>query len=132
MPNAIQACRLAALLGFLAVALGAFGAHALHQRLTDNQTLDVWRTAVLYHFIHTVMLFVLGARAPLHRGPWLAFLLGIILFSGSLYILALTNIHWLGAITPFGGLSFLVGCWSALRFGSLRCCLCGRRVLGSC
>lgn len=109
MTNA-TALRISALLGFLAVALGAFGAHGpLNKLLTENKTLSIWEKAVFYHFIHTVMLFVLANRWPLRRGPWLSFLTGILLFSGSLYLLALTNVKWLGAITPFGGLSFLAG-----------------------
>ena len=107
--------RTAALLGFLAVALGAFGAHGLKELLERNQTATIWEKAVLYHFIHTVMLFVLAGRSPLHSGPWVAFLIGILIFSGSLYLLAVTNLRWLGAITPFGGLSFLVG-WLWLVF----------------
>jgi uncharacterized membrane protein YgdD (TMEM256/DUF423 family) len=59
------------------------------------------------------MLYVLATRPSLQRGPWLAFLIGIVLFSGSLYVLAVTNVRWLVAITPFGGVSFLVG-WSWL------------------
>ena len=113
MTNA-TALRISALLGFLAVALGAFGAHGpLNKLLTENKTLSIWEKAVFYHFIHTVMLFVLANRSPLRRGPWLSFLTGILLFSGSLYLLALTNVKWLGAITPFGGLSFLAG-WLCL------------------
>ena len=106
---------MAALLGFLAVALGAFGAHGLKDLLERNQTVSIWEKAVLYHFIHTVMLYVLARRTPLHCGPWVAFLIGILIFSGSLYVLAVTNVRWLGAITPFGGLSFLTG-WLWLVF----------------
>jgi len=105
--------RIAALMGFMAVALGAFGAHGLEKLLADNKTTEIWKTAVFYHFIHTVMLFVLGQRQPLRRGPWLSFLVGIVIFSGSLYVLAVTNVKWLGAITPFGGVSLLVG-WAWL------------------
>jgi uncharacterized membrane protein YgdD (TMEM256/DUF423 family) len=104
-----QATRIAAVLGFLAVALGAFGAHGLKNLLEQNGTTAIWEKAVFYQFIHTVILFVLAGRAPLRMGPWVSFLIGIIIFSGSLYLLAITNIKWLGAITPFGGLSFLVG-----------------------
>jgi uncharacterized membrane protein YgdD (TMEM256/DUF423 family) len=103
------AIRLAALLGFLAVALGAFGAHGLKDLLAQNHAAAIWEKAVFYHFIHTVMLFVLAQRRPMPSGPWLSFFLGILIFSGSLYLLALTNVKWLGAITPIGGLSFLVG-----------------------
>lgn len=109
------AMRVAAILGFLAVALGAFGAHGLKDLLLQNGTLAIWEKAVLYHFIHTVMLFVLAQRRPVLTGAWLSFFVGIVIFSGSLYLLAVTNAKWLGAITPIGGLSFLVG-WVWLAF----------------
>jgi uncharacterized membrane protein YgdD (TMEM256/DUF423 family) len=114
MTNAL-AIRLAAILGFLAVALGAFGAHSLKATLTQNGTLAIWDKAVLYHFIHAVMLFVLAQRRPVLTGAWLSFFVGILVFSGSLYLLAFTNVRWLGAITPVGGVSFLVG-WAWLAF----------------
>ncbi len=71
--------------------------------------MGTWEKAVFYHFIHAVMLFVLASRARVPVGPWASFLVGIVIFSGSLYVLALTNARWLGAITPVGGVSFLVG-----------------------
>ena len=109
------AVRLAAVLGFLAVALGAFGAHGLKETLTQHGTTSIWEKAVLYHFIHAIMLFVLALRRPVPSGPWLSFFVGILIFSGSLYLLAVTNLKWLGAITPFGGLSFLAGwLWLAI------------------
>jgi uncharacterized membrane protein YgdD (TMEM256/DUF423 family) len=104
-----SAFRLAAVLGALAVALGAFGAHGLKEILTRNGTAAIWEKAVFYHFIHTVMLAVLAQRPALQKGPWFSFLIGILIFSGSLSILALTNVRMLGAITPFGGVSFLIG-----------------------
>jgi uncharacterized membrane protein YgdD (TMEM256/DUF423 family) len=110
-----MAIRLAALSGFLAVALGAFGAHGLKEVLARHDTAAIWETAVFYHFIHTVMLFLLAQRQPLQPGPWVSFLAGIVIFSGSLYLLAVTNARWLGAITPIGGVSFLVG-WLWLAF----------------
>lgn len=104
-------------LGFLAVALGAFGAHGLKSRLTEDM-LAVFQTGVTYHMAHTLAL-LLTATLMLHWPQatglkWSAacFLLGIIVFSGSLYLLSLTGIRWLGAITPFGGVALLVG-WSA-------------------
>ena len=103
------ATRLAGLMGFLAVALGAFGAHGLSSLLAQHQTTAIWEKAVFYHFMHTVMLFVIAGRTPFLRGPWLCFLGGILIFSGSLYLLAVTNVRWLGAITPIGGMSFLAG-----------------------
>jgi uncharacterized membrane protein YgdD (TMEM256/DUF423 family) len=102
--------RIAAVMGLLAVALGAFGAHALKEVLARNPTATgLWEKAVFYHFIHAVMLFVLATRGPVLRGPWFSFLLGILLFSGSLYLYAVTQAHWLVAVTPFGGVSFMVG-----------------------
>jgi uncharacterized membrane protein YgdD (TMEM256/DUF423 family) len=99
----------------MAVALGAFGAHSLKDLLLRNQTAAIWEKAVFYHFIHAVMLFILAGRALFHPGPWLCFLVGIVVFSGSLYLLALTNLRWLGAITPIGGISFIAGwLWLAL------------------
>ena len=108
MTNTLAA-RLAAILGFLAVALGAFGAHGLKDTLAQHATTAIWEKAVLYHFIHTVMLFVLAQRRPVLTGAWLSFFVGIVIFSGSLYVLAVTNVKWLGAITPLGGASLLVG-----------------------
>jgi uncharacterized membrane protein YgdD (TMEM256/DUF423 family) len=109
------ALRIAALLGFLAVALGAFGAHSLKDLLSRNGTAAIWEKAVFYHFIHAVMLFVLAQRPSLQVGPWVSFLIGIVIFSGSLYLLAVTNVRILGAITPFGGISFIVGwLWLAI------------------
>lgn len=75
--------------------------------------LEVWNKAVFYHFIHGIALFVLALFGTTHRGAWWLLCTGIFLFSGSLYIMALTNLRWLGAITPFGGLCFLAG-WAWL------------------
>lgn len=117
MTNTI-AVRIAALLGFLAVALGAFGAHGLKDILVRHDAAAIWEKAAFYHFIHAVMLFLLGQKRPVESGPWLSFLIGIGLFSGSLYLLALTQARWLAAITPFGGVSFLVGwLWLMLAAG---------------
>ncbi len=103
------ATRIAAALGFLGVALGAFGAHGLKPVLEQYQTVETWKTAAFYHLLHAVMLFVLAVRKPLPRGPWLSFLLGTLIFSGSLYVLAVTNLKWLGALAPLGGLSLMAG-----------------------
>ena len=103
------ATRISAATGFMAVALGAFGAHGLKDILVQNGTAAIWEKAVFYHFTHAVMLFLLAGRKPFAAGAWWCFLAGIVIFSGTLYLLALTNAHWLGAITPFGGASFLVG-----------------------
>ena len=107
------ATRIAAAAGLLAVALGAFGAHGLKDLLAQNNTVAIWEKAVFYHFIHAVMLFVLADRKPFHTVAWWSFLGGIFFFSGSLYLLAVTNARWLGAVTPIGGISFLVG-WASL------------------
>src|ERR1700737_2442802 len=105
--------RIAAALCFLAVALGAFGAHALKSTLESHSMLDVWNKAVLYHFVHAVALFALALYGAASRGAWWLLFAGILLFSGSLYVMALTNIGSLGAITPLGGLCFLAG-WAWL------------------
>lgn len=107
--------RIAAACGLLAVALGAFGAHALRDLLGHNGTAAIWDKAVLYHFIHALMLFVLAERKLLPKFAWWSFLVGIVFFSGSLYLLAVTNTHWLGRITPIGGVSFIAG-WACLIF----------------
>ena len=111
--------RVSALTGLLAVLLGAFGAHGLREILARHGTAAIWQTAVFYHFIHAVMLFVLAGRNPLSLVPWSSFLIGIVIFSGSLYLLALTNQRWLGAITPLGGVSFIVG-WVCLVIAPVR------------
>jgi uncharacterized membrane protein YgdD (TMEM256/DUF423 family) len=117
--NDVTYTRIAAATGFLAVALGAFGAHGLKDILAQNGTAAVWEKAVFYHSIHAIMLFLVAGRKPFAAGAWWSFLAGILIFSGSLYLLAVTNLKWLGAITPVGGLSFLVGWawlfWSAAR-----------------
>ena len=113
--NQTLATRIAAAMGFLAVALGAFGAHGLKALLAQNGTTAIWEKAVFYHFIHAVMLFVLAERKPFPAVTWWSFLIGILFFSGSLYLLAVTNALWLGAVTPVGGVSFLFG-WAWLIF----------------
>jgi uncharacterized membrane protein YgdD (TMEM256/DUF423 family) len=115
--NSATATCVAAAAGLLAVALGAFGAHGLKDLLAQNGTTAIWEKAVFYHFIHAVMLFVLAERKTFPAVAWWSFLAGIVIFSGSLYLLAVTNARWLGAITPVGGVSFIVG-WSVLLLGS--------------
>ncbi len=107
--------RIAAVLCFVAVALGAFGAHGLRSTLEAHGMLDVWNKAVFYQFIHAIALLVLALYGTINRGACLLLLIGIFLFSGSLYLLALTNVRWLGAVTPLGGLCFLAG-WAWLVF----------------
>ncbi len=111
------------LLLFAAVALGAFGAHALKARLTPDLQ-GVWQTAVQYHAWHALALLAVGLvllvrpQAGAGLAGWL-FVAGIVLFSGSLYAMALTGVRGLGAVTPFGGVAFLAGwlafAWSAWR-----------------
>ena len=107
--------RIAAALCFLAVALGAFGAHSLRSTLETHGMLDVWNKAVFYHFVHAIALFALALYGTANRGAWLLLFAGIFLFSGSLYVMALIPQlrDWLGAVTPFGGLCFLAG-WAWL------------------
>lgn len=109
--------RIAAMLCFLAVALGAFGAHSLKGTLQAHDMVNVWEKAVLYHFLHALALLVLASHEIGSRVPAILFMAGIILFSGSLYLLALTNVRWLGAITPLGGVCFLAG-WIWLAFSA--------------
>jgi len=109
--------RIAAALCFLAVALGAFGAHSLKQTLEAHGMLDVWNKAVLYHFIHAIALLVLALYGAASRSAWWLLFAGILIFSGSLYVMALTNVRWLGAIAPIGGLCFLAG-WAWLIFAT--------------
>ena len=105
--------RIAFTLCFLAVALGAFGAHALRSTIESHGLIEVWNKAVLYHFVHAIALLALGLYGAANRGAWWLLFAGIFLFSGSLYAMALSNIRWLGAITPLGGLCFLAG-WAWL------------------
>ena len=113
---------LGALAMALAVALGAFGAHALKARLAP-EALDIWRTGVTYHAWHALALVAVGLlmlHAPgsgaLRVAGWL-FAAGIVLFGGSLYALALGAPRALGALTPFGGLAFIAG-WVAFAIGA--------------
>ena len=109
---------------FVAVALGAFGAHALKARLPPEM-IAVWQTAVQYHAWHALALFMVGLlmlhwprRAALATVGWL-FVAGIALFSGSLYALALSGRAQLGIVTPFGGVAFLAG-WALLAWTAVR------------
>jgi uncharacterized membrane protein YgdD (TMEM256/DUF423 family) len=84
--------------------------------LVKQGTLDIWEKAVLYQMFHTLGLLILAARPNVHTGAAVCFLVGMILFCGSLYGLALTNVRWLGAVTPLGGVGFLAGwVWLLLR-----------------
>jgi len=123
-PAARRTLTLAALAGALAVMTGAFGAHALKARLTPD-LLVVWQTAVQYHFWHALALGLIGVLT-LHRpdsralrvAGWLK-VVGLLLFSGSLYALALTGLRGLGAVTPLGGLAFIAG-WLVLAWAAWR------------
>lgn len=114
------------LLGAFAVALGAFGAHALKE-MVDEKTIHTYQTGVLYHFIHVFALAITGLLARQNAGSWFnragyLFIAGIVLFSGSLYSItffkagSIENMNWIGAITPLGGVSFIAG-WCCLFLG---------------
>lgn len=107
--------RIAAVLGALLVALGAFGAHGLKPVLEANDTAAIWQTAVFYHAIHAVALLALALAGRASRLITTCWMGGVIVFSGSLYLLAITDMRWLGAITPIGGLALLAG-WCLLVF----------------
>ena len=111
--------RISAILGALAVVLGAMGAHGrVAEILASTGQLDHWKTASHYHLAHAAVLLVLAsvaAQSKALRVAWTAIALGVVIFSGSLYILASTGMKWLGAITPIGGLCMIVG-WIAAAF----------------
>lgn len=110
--------------GFIAVALGAFAAHSLKNMLSP-QLLETFQTGVQYHMYHALALFGIGLltlhfpHQTILKTAGYLFLLGIVLFSGSLYVLALSGIRWLGAITPLGGVAFLAA-WALLAWSMLR------------
>jgi len=109
------------LLGALAVMIGAFGAHGLEKTLTANGRTATFETGVKYHMYHVFALLATGiflfhVQSKYIHLAGLFFLIGILIFSGSLYILSLTNMKWLGAITPIGGL-FLIAGWLSLGHG---------------
>jgi uncharacterized membrane protein YgdD (TMEM256/DUF423 family) len=115
---------LAAVFGFVGVGLGAFGAHALRDRLAPAM-LEVYRTGVQYHLAHALAMLMTGLLADRWRGnpllPWSGrlFGIGIVLFSGSLYLLSVSGARILGAVTPLGGLCFLAG-WALLAVAAAR------------
>lgn len=105
----------------LAVAIGAFGAHGLKEILLKNEKADVFETGVKYHFYHAIAILFIGFISIHIQNKWiyrsfLLMLIGIVFFSASLYVLAMTNTTILGAITPIGGVLFLVG-WAFLVVG---------------
>ena len=113
----------AAIFGFLGVALGAFGAHGLRGRLSPED-LAIFETGVRYQMYHALTLLAvawLSTRFPgtaVTAAGWLM-VVGVLIFSGSLYVLVLSGLRWMGAVTPLGGLSLLAG-WLALAWGVLR------------
>lgn len=115
---------LASILGGLAVALGAFGAHALKARLSADM-LQIFETGVRYHFYHALALGLVVVAMqywPKTNLPTIAgwlFVAGIVIFSGSLYILSTTGVRWWGAITPIGGVAFIAG-WACLALAAWR------------
>jgi uncharacterized membrane protein YgdD (TMEM256/DUF423 family) len=114
---------LGAISGGLAVAAGAFGAHALRAHL-DAGALAIWETGARYQMYHALALVVIGAAGERLAGAWArragwCFVAGTVLFSGSLYLLAVTGTSWLGAITPLGGVAFLGG-WGCLAVAGYR------------
>ncbi len=103
------AFRIAAALGLLGVVLGAFGAHGLAPTLAQLETVEIWKTAALYHLVHAVALLALAAAG---RASWpltACWTGGVAIFSGTLYVLAVTGLKWLGAITPIGGTLLIAG-----------------------
>ena len=124
MPTAQLFIATASISGFLAVVLGAFGAHGLKNRLPTD-LMAVWHTAVQYHFWHTLALLGIGILLSQNMNPkWLTisgwlFAVGIVIFSGSLYILCLSGIRWLGAITPIGGTLWLAA-WACLCYSAIK------------
>jgi uncharacterized membrane protein YgdD (TMEM256/DUF423 family) len=119
---------LGAAFGLLGVAAGAFGAHAIREMISPERQ-ATWETAARYHLYHALALLAVGlllsmrgeagsGAGPITLAGW-AFATGIVIFAGSLYLLALTDIRWLGAITPLGGVAFLLG-WALLGWGAVQ------------
>jgi uncharacterized membrane protein YgdD (TMEM256/DUF423 family) len=125
MTNPRTIIAVGALAALLAVTLGAFGAHALRPRFeADPRLADTYQTAVRYHFYHALALVAVGVVAALWPSQLLsyaawAFLGGLLLFSGSLYLLSLTGASWLGMVAPIGGLAYVAG-WGLLAAAALR------------
>ncbi len=113
---------IAALCGFAAVALGAFGAHALRSTLAALATIDNWNTASLYHLVHSAVLLCIAVGWPGARLSFWLFVVGIALFSGSLYVFSVTGLKVVAMAAPVGGTCLMAG-WFALAF--LACCESG-------
>lgn len=112
-----------ALAAGIGVVLGAFGAHGLKTRVTPD-LLTIFETGVRYHMYHALALLAVSWASTRWTSPWITtsgwlFLVGILVFSGSLYLLTLTGARWWGAMTPLGGLA-LIGGWMCLALGALR------------
>lgn len=123
MPFAFDslAQRIGAIFGFFAVLLGALSAHgSVHDFLVAHHHFDYWQTALFQQMFHALALLALGQGTVPRRGTVICWLIGVVLFSGSLYVLALDSTqHWAGPLTPLGGL-FLLGGWALLWFKLLR------------
>lgn len=122
--NSKTTLAIAAIFGLLAVILGASGAHSLKAMLTASGHLDAFKTAVDYHFYHTLALLATGILlrqqvSKLISFAGLFFLIGILLFSGSLYLMSLTTVTGIGILTPIGGLFFIAG-WTLLFLGVIK------------
>ncbi|WP_038167275.1 DUF423 domain-containing protein [Verrucomicrobium sp. BvORR106] len=121
--------RIAGIMGFLAVGLGAMGAHALKKAWDASLSatdaayrMEIWKTASLYHLVHAVVLLILAytySDRNRGKGAFWSFVVGVFLFSGSLYTLCLTGFTKLGAVTPFGGVLIMLG-WLLLMFPGKR------------
>jgi len=115
--------QIGALSGAVSVIIGAFGAHGLHELLIENDRLDVFETAVNYQFYHSLALLLVGILMRSDKNKFLSqsallFAFGILIFSGSLYVLSVTNYTVLGAITPVGGVLFILGWLALFRFAN--------------
>jgi len=126
MQHQVFYVRTGAVLGGLGVVLGAFGAHGLNERVTAK-ALDAFEVGVRYHMYHALAILALAVAVPaLWQSAWARracawWTFGIVVFSGSLYLLTLTGMKWLGAITPIGGVAFIGGwCMAALAAGSMK------------
>ena len=113
MTNHSTAARIAAGTAMLGVALGAFGAHSLKEVLAASPNgVETWKTAVFYHLLHAAVMYFLAVTKGSLRAFWM-FGAGILLFSGSLYLLSTLHWKWLGPVTPLGGVLFIAG-WATL------------------
>jgi len=105
--------KVASAVGASGVALGAFGAHALDGWVTDPHLLEVWDTAARYHLVHALAILGVAAHPRQPTAAGALFATGVLIFCGSLYLMTLSGLTWLGAITPIGGLCFITG-WVVL------------------